>query len=67
MHTPIFYTDTFALPFVTGTLWSYQFREKDRRFLLLTGVILAAGYKIKGSLGVIFIARSFTCGCAGTV
>ena len=56
MHTPIFYTDTFALPFVTGALWSYQFREKDRRFLLLTGVILAAGYKIKGSLGVIFIA-----------
>lgn len=56
MHTPIFYTDTFALPFVSGALLTYQLRERDRRFLLLTGVILAAGYKIKGSLGVILIA-----------
>lgn len=56
MHSPIFYTDTFALPFVTGTLLAYEMRKKDCRFLILTGTILAAGYKIKGSLGVILIA-----------
>ena len=56
MHSPIFYTDTFALPFVTGTLLSYQLRKRDGRFLVLTGVVLAAGYKIKGSLGVLLIA-----------
>lgn len=56
MHAPIFYTDTFALPFVTGTLLLYETRKKDSRWLFLTGTILAAGYKIKGSLGVILIA-----------
>lgn len=56
MHTPIFYTDTFALPFVTGTFLSYELRKKDARFLILTAAILAVGYKTKGSLGVILIA-----------
>ena len=56
MHAPIFYTDTFALPFVTGSFLLYQMRKKDSRFLLATAVLLAAGYKIKGSLGVIMIA-----------
>jgi hypothetical protein len=56
MHAPIFYTDTFALPFVTGTLLLYQFRKRDSRFLIPTALILAAGYKVKGSLGVILIA-----------
>lgn len=56
MHAPIFYTDTFALPFVTGTFLVYQLRKKDVRFLILTAVVLAFGYKIKGSLGVILIA-----------
>lgn len=56
MHAPIFYTDTFALPFVTGTFLSYQYRKKDSRWLLLTAAVLAAGYKVKGSLGVILPA-----------
>lgn len=56
MHAPIFYTDTFALPFVTGTFVSYQLRKKDIRLLILTGVIIALGYKVKGSLGVILVA-----------
>lgn len=56
MHAPIFYTDTFALPFVTGTFLSYQYRKRDSRWLLLTAAVLAAGYKVKGSLGVILIA-----------
>lgn len=56
MHAPIFYTDTFALPFVTGAFLSYQFRKKDARWLLLTAAVLAVGYKVKGSLGVILIA-----------
>lgn len=56
MHAPIFYTDTFALPFVTGIFLSYQLRKKDVRFLILTAAVLALGYKIKGSLGVILIA-----------
>lgn len=56
MHAPIFYTDTFALPFVTGSFLSYQLRKRDVRFLILTAAILALGYKIKGSLGVILIA-----------
>ncbi|MCI9306240.1 MAG: hypothetical protein HFI28_07140 [Lachnospiraceae bacterium] len=56
MHTPIFYTDTFALPFVTGSFWVYQLRKRDAKFLILTAVILAVGYKVKGSLGVILIA-----------
>lgn len=56
MHAPIFYTDTFALPFVTGVFLSYQFRKKDVRFLILTASVLALGYKTKGSLGVILIA-----------
>ena len=30
MHAPIFYTDTFALPFVTGAFLSYQYRKKTR-------------------------------------
>lgn len=56
MHSAIFYTDTFALPFVTGCFLSYQLRKKDARFLLLTAAVLAVGYKVKGSLGVILIA-----------
>lgn len=56
MHAPIFYTDTFALPFVTGTFLAYQYRRKDSRWLLLTAAVLAVGYKVKGSLGVILIA-----------
>lgn len=56
MHAPIFYTDTFALPFVTGAFLTYQLRKKDPRFLLLTAFVLAFGYKVKGSLGVILIA-----------
>lgn len=56
MHVPIFYTDTFALPFVTGAFLSYQYRKKDARWLILTAAVLAAGYKVKGSLGVILIA-----------
>ncbi len=56
MHTPIFYTDTFALPFVTGTFLLYQLRKKDSRFLAVTGLFLAIGYKVKGSLGVILVA-----------
>ncbi|MCI8375999.1 MAG: hypothetical protein HFI29_11280 [Lachnospiraceae bacterium] len=56
MHAPIFYTDTFALPFVTGTFLAYQLRKKDARFLILTALVLALGYKVKGSLGVILIA-----------
>ncbi|MCI8333536.1 MAG: hypothetical protein HFH25_03005 [Lachnospiraceae bacterium] len=56
MHAPIFYTDTFALPFVTGTFLLYQLRKKDVRYLAVTGLFLAAGYKMKGSLGVILIA-----------
>lgn len=56
MHAPIFYTDTFALPFVTGAFLSYQCRKKDAKWLLLTAIVLAAGYKVKGSLGVILIA-----------
>lgn len=56
MHAPIFYTDTFALPFVTGAFLSYQLRKKDVRFMVLTAAVLALGYKIKGSLGVIVVA-----------
>lgn len=56
MHAPIFYTDTFALPFVTGSFLMYRFRKKDMRYLILTAAILAMGYKVKGSLGVILIA-----------
>ncbi len=56
MHTPIFYTDTFALPFVTGSFLAYQLRKRDVRLLVLTALILALGYKVKGSLGVILIA-----------
>lgn len=56
MHTPIFYTDTFALPFVTGAFLAYELRKKNTKFLILTAVILALGYKTKGSLGVILIA-----------
>lgn len=56
MHTPIFYTDTFALPFVTGTFLLYQLRKKDIRYLAAVALFLAVGYKMKGSLGVILIA-----------
>lgn len=56
MHAPIFYTDTFALPFVTGSFLLYQYRKKDARWLILTAAVLAVGYKVKGSLGVILIA-----------
>ena len=56
MHAPIFYTDTFALPFVTGALLSYQYRKKDARRLILTAAVLAVGYKVKGSVGVILPA-----------
>lgn len=56
MHAPIFYTDTFTLPFVTGTFLAYQFRKRDDHFLILTAAVLAIGYKIKGSLGVILVA-----------
>ena len=59
MHAPIFYTDTFALPFVTGALLSYQYRKKDARRLILTAAVLAVGYKVKGSVGVILPALSF--------
>ena len=56
MHTPIFYTDTFALPFVTGTFLLYELRKKDARLLIVGAIVLALGYKTKGSLGVILIA-----------
>ena len=56
MHAPIFYTDTFALPFVAGAFLSYLYRKKDARRLILTAAVLAAGYKVKGSLGVILAA-----------
>src|SRR5699024_3784753 len=56
MHAPIFYTDTFALPFVTGSFLLYQYRKKDARWMILTAAVLAVGYKVKGSLGVILIA-----------
>lgn len=41
---------------MTGCFLSYQLRKKDARFLLLTAAVLAVGYKVKGSLGVILIA-----------
>lgn len=47
MHAAIFYTDTFALPFVTGTFLCYQLRKRDIRFLLLTAVVLGLGYKVR--------------------
>ncbi|MCI8597327.1 MAG: hypothetical protein HFJ10_02630 [Lachnospiraceae bacterium] len=56
MHAPIFYTDTFALPFVTGTFLLYELRKKDCRFLLPAAFVLGMGYKMKGSLGVILVA-----------
>ena len=56
MHAPIFYTDTFALPFVTGSFLIYRLRKKDVRYLILAAAVLALGYKMKGSLGVILIA-----------
>ena len=56
MHVPIFYTDTFALPFVTGTFFLYLLRKNDSRFLAAASALLGIGYKVKGSLGVILIA-----------
>lgn len=56
MHTAIFYTDTFALPFVTGAFLVYRMREKNTGFLILAAAVLGVGYKVKGSLGVIVIA-----------
>lgn len=56
MHAPIFYTDTFALPFVTGTFLLYQLRKKHWGFLAGAALVLGVGYKVKGSLGVILIA-----------
>ena len=51
MHTAIFYTDTFALPFVTGAFLVYRMREKNTGFLILAAAVLGVGYKVKGRGG----------------
>lgn len=62
MHAPIFYTDTFALPFVSGTLLLFAAaREKGGTearpwVLAAAGMTAAIGFKLKGSLGVLLVA-----------
>ena len=62
MHTPIFYTDTFALPFVSGTLLLFVKRRRKMDgdvkpwMAAAAGVLAAAGFKMKGSLGVLLVA-----------
>ena len=62
MHTPIFYTDTFALPFVSGTLLLFVKRRRKTDgdvkpwMAAAAGVLAAVGFKMKGSLGVLLVA-----------
>lgn len=61
-YTQFFYTDSIAMPWITGALYFYmkwRTSENDSRTksvinMILCGLLLAAAYKIKGS-AVIFI------------
>ncbi|MCL1829835.1 MAG: glycosyltransferase family 39 protein [Oscillospiraceae bacterium] len=60
--TPVFYTDTLSMPFMTATLYLYILaRDSDRYFkrilLLLAGSAVAfLGFAVKGSVAVIAVA-----------
>lgn len=62
LYTPIYYTDTLSIPFVTCGIYLFLKAiksEKISRFLifsLLCAVVVSVGYKIKGSLIVLAAA-----------
>jgi hypothetical protein len=61
LYSCYFYTDTLALPFFTGALCLYvkAIRLKDMKksmiFMILSAIVFALGYKMKGSLAVPFL------------
>ncbi len=62
LFTPIFYTDTLSMPFLTGALYLYlTAREKagfKKRFLFVmaSSAVAFLGFAIKGSVGVLLVA-----------
>lgn len=58
-YLPIFYTDTLSMPFIIiGIYYFYKFLfEKDnKRYIIISGIILGIGTLIKNSVLIIFIS-----------
>lgn len=58
-YVPIFYTDTYSLPFGTMSiyyLFAYLYKNEKKFYLILSGLFLGIGCCIKFSLFIIFIA-----------
>ena len=64
LYVPLYYTDTMSMPFgIIGLYWIVLALKKDKservkKYLLLffAGAMLLIGYKVKGSIAVIFAA-----------
>ncbi len=57
-YTAFFYTDSLAMPYVTGAIYFYlryidKYRLSD---IMICGILTAIGYKFKGSVGLIIPA-----------
>ena len=62
-YTAFFYTDSFSLPFVIGSIYTFVVamqsenkRVKKYVFMGITGLLLLLGFKIKGSVIIILCA-----------
>lgn len=61
-YTPYFYTDSFSLPFVAGTVYTFvaacqtDKRRKKLLFLLLSGTLCFVGFELKASVIILLIA-----------
>lgn len=61
-YTPYFYTDTFSLPFVTGTIYAFaaaaqsDSRGKKIALFSICGALCCIGFKIKGSVIILLPA-----------
>lgn len=61
-YTPYFYTDSFSIPFVIGTAYTFiaavqsKKRIKKTALLLLSGALCVTGFAIKGSVIILAVA-----------
>ena len=57
-YASFFYTDSLAMPFVMASAYCYlKYRKSDKLYqLLLCGIFIGIGYKMKGSTFVLLIA-----------
>lgn len=62
-YSAFFYTDSLAMPLITSAVYFYlKFRKHCKiKYLILCGITLGAGFKMKGSSGILLIAILIDC------